>query len=188
MAMPDLVERYWTAEDVRALPEDGNRYECIDGVLLVTPSPAVPHQRAFRYLFAPLVDYVEAQRVGELLSAPADVEIEAGTMVQPDIFVARTKDGTPLRRWRDIEELSLAIEILSPSTARRDRGIKREFYQRSGVQEYWIVDLDARLIERWTPSSERPEILRETLRWAPAGATERLEIDLLAFFSKILGA
>ncbi len=181
-------ERYWTAEDVRALPDDGNRYECIDGLLLVTPSPAVPHQRAFRCLFTALGGYVEAQRCGELMSAPADVEIVPGTVVQPDIFVFLTKSGAELQRWSDISALILAVEILSPGTAKVDRGVKRRFYQRAGVHEYWIVDLDARLIERWTPGNEHPEILHETLRWAPAGATEVLEIDLPSFFAKVLGA
>jgi len=180
-------ERYWTAEDVRALPEDGNRYECIDGVLLVTPFPSAPHQRAFRWLFGPLCGYVEAQRCGELMSAPADVGIVPGTVVQPDIFVFRTKSGAELQRWSDISELILALEILSPGTAKVDRGIKRRFYQRAAVHEYWIIDLDARIVERWTPSSEGPEILRDTLRWAPAGAPEPLEIDLPGFFAKVLG-
>lgn len=185
MAMPSLVERYWTAEDVRALPEDGNRYECIDGVLLVTPAPRGLHQRACMAMIRALDAFVAEHSLGELLYSPADIELEHGTLVQPDLFVAL--GWAPPYEWRSITGLRLAIEVLSPSTARRDRGIKREFYQRAGVHEYWIVDLDARLIERWTPSSERPEILRETLRWAPAGAAEPLEIDLVSFFAKVLG-
>lgn len=187
MAMPNLVERYWTAEDVRALPEDGNRYECIDGVLLVTPAPRYVHQAALRELLILVAQFVEASRVGECLTSPADIELFPHTLVQPDLFVVAVEPGSVIRNWGDVSALRLAIEILSPSTARLDRGIKREFYQRAGVHEYWIVDLDARLIERWTPSSERPEILRETLRWAPAGAAEPLEIDLPRFFAKVLG-
>lgn len=187
MAMPDLVERYWTAEDVRALPEDGNRYECIDGVLLVTPAPRWLHQRAVMALIRSLDAFVSDHSLGEFLSSPADIELEPGTLVQPDLFVALGWPGNAPYEWHSITGLLLAIEVLSPSTARRDRGVKREFYQRAGVHEYWIVDLDARLIERWTPSSERPEILRETLRWGPAGATEPLEIDLPGFFAKVLG-
>ena len=59
----------------------------------------------------------------------------------------------------------LAIEILSPGTAARDRGQKREIYQRAGVPSYWIVDVDARLVEQWSPSDQRPEIIRESLEW-----------------------
>jgi Uma2 family endonuclease len=187
MAMPDLVERYWTAEDVRALPEDGKRYECIDGVLLVTPAPRYVHQFVVGGFHLALAPFVEASGLGVCLMSPADIELFPGTLVQPDVFVAVAKSGKRIRDWRDIATLRLAIEVLSPGTARRDRGIKREFYQRAGVHEYWIVDPDARLVERWTSASEGPEILRDTLRWAPAGAPEPLEIDLPGFFVQALG-
>jgi len=187
MGMAQLVERYWTAEDVRALPEDGKRYECVDGVLLVTPAPRGLHQRACMAMIRTLDAFVAQHSLGELLYSPADIELEPGTLVQPDLFVALGWPGNPPYEWHGISGLLLAIEVLSPSTARRDRGIKREFYQRAGVHEYWIVDLDARLIERWTPSRARPDILRETLRWAPAGATAPLEIALPSFFAKVLG-
>ena len=72
--------------------------------------------------------------------------------------------------------------MLSPSTARYDRVVKRKFYQRQQVGEYWIVDLDARLIERWQPSDHSPEILSDSLTWAPAGAPAALTIDLEALF------
>ena len=61
----------------------------------------------------------------------------------------------------------LAVEVLSPSTARADRTVKRRLYQRAGVPEYWIVDLEARLVERWRPADERPEVLTDTLTWRP---------------------
>ena len=187
MVMAELVERYWTAEDVRALPEDGNRYECIDGALLVTPSPRALHQVACTQLVRLLLPFVDRHALGDLLWSPADVELEPGSLVQPDLFVLRTETGAQIREWRDIVGLLLAIEVLSPRTARRDRGIKREFYQRVGVEELWIVDLKARLVERWTPGSDRPEILRDLLAWAPNRAQEPLEIDLPSFFTKVLG-
>jgi Uma2 family endonuclease len=67
---------------------------------------------------------------------------------------------------------------LSPSTARFDRTVKRPFYQRVGVPEYWIVDLDARLVERWRPSDERPEIIIGKLAWRPDGAQSELLLQL----------
>jgi Uma2 family endonuclease len=186
MAMPNLVERYWTAEDVRALPEDGKRYECIDGVLLVTPSPATPHQDAVLALTQRLAPYLRTQSVGKLFIAPADVEIEPGTTVQPDVFVARSATGARIRAWREIAMLVLAIEVLSPSTANVDRGIKRKFFQRAGVDEYWIVDLAKRQVERWTPSSESADVFAGTLVWSPRGALDSLELDLVAFFAEVL--
>jgi len=186
MAMPNLVERYWTAEDVRALPEDGNRYECIDGALLVTPSPSYNHGYAVEFLRERLGDFVQRNALGQLFYAPADVELVPGSMVQPDLFVARSVTGARIRLSSDIAELVLAVEVLSPSTASRDRGVKRRFYQRAGVAEYWIVDLEARRVERWTPSSERAEVLTAALVWSPPGAAESLEIDLVAYFAEVL--
>lgn len=186
MAMPAVEERYWTADDVRALPDDGKRYECIDGELLVTPSPRGLHQKALREVFLRLHDYVREHALGELLWSPADIELEARSLVQPDLFVALPRAGVPrFADWTDVGALPLAIEVLSPSTARYDRVVKRKFYQRRQVGEYWIVDLDARLIERWQPADQSPEILSETLAWAPAGAPSALVIDLEALFRDI---
>ncbi|MBL0170033.1 MAG: Uma2 family endonuclease [Gemmatimonadaceae bacterium] len=79
----------------------------------------------------------------------------------------------------------LAVEVLSPSTARQDRIVKRPRYQRTGV-EYWMVDLDARVVERWTPDAERPEICLIAITWQPAGAVAPLAIDLVALFAEIV--
>jgi Uma2 family endonuclease len=76
----------------------------------------------------------------------------------------------------------LVVEVLSPSTARYDRITKRMRYQRSGVGEYWVVDVWARAIERWTPHDARPEVLDERITWHPAGASAPLVIDLEDFF------
>jgi Uma2 family endonuclease len=185
MAMPALLDPYWTAAAVRALPEDGKRYECIDGELLVTPAPRLLHQRAVAELGSVLRDFVGAQGVGELFQSPADIELEAGTLVQPDLFVAVARDGTRLREWTDVGSLRLVVEVISRSTARQDRVIKREFYQRAGVAEYWIVDLDARLIERWRGGESAPTMLSESLQWAPHGSSAPLRLDLPALFAAI---
>ena len=86
-----------------------------------------------------------------------------------------------------IRKLLLATEVLSPSTARADRTVKRRRYQRYGIPEYWIVDVDARIIERWMPSDERPEVLHETLVWQPEPGAPGLTIDLSELFREILG-
>lgn len=181
MGMP-AVARYWTADDVRALPEDGKRYECIDGALLVSPAPRVVHQRAVTRLLASLLAYLAEHPVGELFTPPADIEIVPGQLVQPDLFVIAVPPAGPVKLWTDVKRLLLAVEVLSPSTARYDRGIKRRFYTHSPTDEYWIVDADARVVERWRPDDERPEVLTNQLRWQPQGATEPLQIDLAEFF------
>jgi Uma2 family endonuclease len=185
MGMP-AVAGDWTAEMVRALPEDGNRYEVVDGELLVTPAPTYRHQAIMLELLRRLDEYLRSSDRAAVLFSPADIEFEARTLVQPDLFVYPLTPGVKPRDWSDIERLLLVIEVLSPSTARYDRHVKRRRYQRQGVPEYWIVDCDARLIERWRPADERPEILVDEISWQPEGAAEALAIDLPAFFAGVL--
>jgi Uma2 family endonuclease len=176
----------WTAERVRALPDDGKRYEVVDGELLVTPSPATPHQRALAELHLRLAPYVRAAGIGEVFFSPSDVEFDARTLVQPDLFVVPLNEGRRLRDWSEIQRLLLAVEILSPSTARYDRLTKRRVYQRQGV-EYWIVDIDARVIERWRPGDARPEILAERLEWQPSDSHPAWVLDLEGYFDAVSG-
>jgi Uma2 family endonuclease len=188
MSMAPVLTHHWTPDEVRALPDDGKRHECIDGVLLVTPAPAARHQRAVGLLWNLLFPYVARYRLGELLMSPADLEIEPGSLVQPDLFVYRIPPaGLAQTDWSTITALRLAVEVLSPSTARYDRGIKREFYLRSPTDEYWIVDLDSRLVERWRPGDQRPEVLAGELVWRPEIAAEPLRIDLGPFFAAVHG-
>jgi Uma2 family endonuclease len=185
MAMPATTR--WTADMVRALPDDGKRYEVIDGELFVTPAPTFYHQRAAFELGAVLRPYVNAHAIGVVLLAPADVLTAQHVMVQPDVFVARLVEGRKPASWEDVGTPLLAIEVLSPSTARSDRQVKRRLYQREGVPEYWIVDVDARLLERWRPEDERPEILAERLEWQPEPRHPPLVIDLAEYFRDVLG-
>ncbi len=117
--------------------------------------------------------------------APGDIELDRFTLVQPDVFVLPLVNG---RRPRTIEEIGhplLFIEVLSPSTARYDRVVKRGRYQRAAI-EYWIVDLEARLVERWVPDTDRPFIHTDTITWAPSGAPP-LDLALPPLFVDALG-
>jgi Uma2 family endonuclease len=119
--------------------------------------------------------------------APADVVVFGPRkFVQPDLFVMPLVNGLPVRTWMEVGRLILAVEVLSPSTARTDRGPKRDLYQEKGVPEYWIVDTDERTVQRWRPDDAIPEILLETLRWQP-GVDSPLTIDLPAYFDRALG-
>jgi Uma2 family endonuclease len=131
-----------------------------------------------------LGEYLERNRAGHASISPADLTPEPGALVQPDAFVVGLVGGRRPRDWADIERLLLAIEVLSPSTARADRTVKRRLYQRAGV-EYWIVDLEARLVERWRPGDGRPEILTEYIEWLPEPGIVPLTIDLAAFFGRV---
>jgi len=185
MGMPALSpSTYWTAEMVRALPDDGNRYECIDGELLVTPSPGKPHQFVVGAFYRAIFPYVEEMGVGLVLVSPLDVELADGMIVQPDTFVFR--DSASAAKGRILgSDLLLVVEILSKSTVRRDRTIKREFYARIGVHEYWIVDQAARRVERWRAGAAEAELESGKLIWQPSGATRPLLIDLPTLFEEI---
>lgn len=184
MAMP-IADDSWTAERVRELPDDGNRYECVDGMLVVTPSPRTPHQRVVTALLANLYHYCRAQRVGEAFTSPSDVTLDPRTLVQPDLFVVPFLDtGRRFRNWDEIPLPLLVIEVLSPSTARVDRGLKRRRFQRAGVPEYWIVDVDAAVIERWRPEDERPEVVPGVIAWQPAGTAVPFTFDLPALLAE----
>ena len=173
---------YWTADMVRALPEDGNRYETVHGELLVSPSPRRLHQRIVTRLSVALAEYLRREPVGEVLSSPADIEWGPDVLVQPDLLVT---DGTKDDRdaWPTLDALLLAIEVLSPSSVRADRVTKRTLYQEARVPTCWIVDADARTVEIWAPDADTAVVDRTTLRWDPAGASTPFELPLVELFA-----
>ena len=186
MGMP-AVQNDWTVEKAWALPEDGNRYEVLDGELFVTPAPTWSHQWVVGDLVYLLQGYVRANRSGWVQAAPADVIFSPRRLLEPDIFVVPWhEDGRP-ESWEEADGLLLVIEVLSPSTARADRHRKRLIYQDERVPEYWIVDPDARLVERWRPDDARAELIAVSLEWQPRPELEPLRIDLPAFFDEVLG-
>jgi Uma2 family endonuclease len=186
MGMP-AQQTVWTAEMVRSLPDDGNRYEVLDGALFVSPAPSALHQRAVARLWAILDKYCRVTGVGEALISPADIEFSQHRVLQPDVFVVPLNDGRLIRSWKEVRSLLLSAEVISPSTEKADRGEKRRILQDEEVPEYWIVDLDARIFERWRPDDERSEVLRETLVWRPVPSVSALEIDLDEYFTSVLG-
>lgn len=187
MVMPALERRRWTAAEVRALPEEpGKLYEVIDGELFVSPGPSLPHQFVIFELMTRLHAYVTREHIGAIANGPAEIEPDPYTLVQPDIFVLPLVDGRKPLVWDDSQRLLLAVEVLSPSSMRKDRVKKRALYQRMGV-EYWIVDWEARLVERWLPVDTRPEILTDAVVWQPDSAREPLSIDLGSLFVDAFG-
>lgn len=186
MGMPQMETR-WTAELVRALPDDGKRYELVSGELVVTPSPAPLHQRLLSALSFRMESYLRQAGAGRLLVSPADLAFGEDEILQPDLFVLPASLPPGFSAWSEVTTLLLAVEILSPSTARYDRTLKRKRYQRAGVPEYWIVDPDARVIERWRPEDERPEIAPDILEWRPVAGLPSLLLDLPALFAEAWG-
>ena len=184
MAMPERTGD-WTVAMLDALPDDGQRYEIIDGVLYVTPAPRVRHQDVVTTLAAIFHPYVAACRA-RVLVAPTDVQKGERTSVQPDVLVVRFNDRGGITEPVGLPDLLLAIEVLSAGTARTDKREKRWLYQNEGVAEYWIVDADSWVIERWRPGDERPEILSERIMWLCEGVARPLTIELPAFFGALV--
>jgi Uma2 family endonuclease len=166
------------------MPEDGNRYEAIGGALHVSPPPKMPHQWVSAKLFAALSDLLVQPGYGVLFYAPLGVEFpETEEGVQPDIVFV-TRERLHILREDGIQgPPDLVIEILSPSTARRDRTVKRQLYERHGVAQYWIVDIDAKQIEVWRFAAGATEAERYTDR-VPVRLGSKLvgEIDLANLF------
>jgi Uma2 family endonuclease len=175
---------YYTADMVRALPDDGNRYEVVHGELLVTPAPRLWHQELIGRLLRDVGEYLDHEPVGHLLLSPADISWGPDVLVQPDLFVAPL-DQVRTLDWRTVKDLLLVVEVLSPSSTRADRFTKRRLYQERGIPAYWMVDGDAALIEVWTPELEFPIVARERVTWHPAGAGHPFTLDLKELFRPI---
>jgi Uma2 family endonuclease len=140
----------WTYADYAALPDDGNRYEIIAGVLYTTPAPGAGHQSVSARLVTFLVTHVEFAGLGRVFAAPVDVELAPDTVVQPDIVVILSANLDRITPSRIIGAPDLVVEILSPGTAGYDRREKQDAYARAGVGEYWIVDPGAQTVELLT--------------------------------------
>lgn len=181
MGMP-AQQPGWTAEMARALPDDGNRYEVLDGELFVSPAPSLRHQAVLARLYNILYPYVQANGLGWVWWSPADIEFSPERLVQPDLFVVPdTGVGEP-ESWAQLTTLLLVIEATSPSTVRADRTKKLKIYRDERIPEYWILDVDGHVVERWRPDEERPEILATTLVWQPEPSIEPLTIQVPDLF------
>ena len=175
---------YYTADMVRAMPSDGNRYETVHGELLVTPAPRAWHQVVVQRLSRALDIYLEDQRDFFLFASAADISWGPDVLVQPDLFVLPTAEAKTLD-WSQMQGLLLAIEVLSPATARHDRFTKRRLYQEVGIPSYWVVDADQRFVETWRPGSTVPQLVHDTLSWTAPGASTGFGLSLDRLFAPI---
>lgn len=182
---PDPTHRY-TVDEVLSWPPDGNRYEVVHGELLVTHGPALPHQMALTRVLVSLGKYLE--RVGmpdALLTGPVDYFHGTDVYVQPDAVVVYPEELSG--SYRTMKRLRLAVEVISPSSARGDRLVKRAAYQQAGVETYWIVDHDRRVVEVWHPGDELAEIVTKELVWRVRPEAPELRLDLPKLFAGLPG-
>ena len=186
MAMPaHVADLDWTVERAHALPDDGNRYEVLDGELFVTPAPTWQHQAAIGELHSALREYVRSNGLGWALTAPADVIFSPRRLLQPDLFVVSERPGEPPPPSIPAKSVALVVEVLSPGTARADRYRKRAIYMDEGVAEYWIVDAGQRLIERWRPGDTEPQVITDALVWSPREGMTPFSLDVAGYFTEV---
>ncbi|CAN5310998.1 Uma2 family endonuclease [soil metagenome] len=141
--MLKTASRPLTVGDYMSLPDDGTRYQLIEGELHMAPSPNRKHQLIAGEIFYALRQHLGEKGKNELYLAPFDVQLSDTTVVQPDICYFSKKRASRLTHHGAEGAPDLVVEILSPSNAHLDLGVKREIYARSGVEELWIVDPEA---------------------------------------------
>ena len=173
----------WTLAQLHRLPDDGNRYELIDGELYVTPAPSTTHEGLALRLREILEPYVAAHQLGKLFG-PKSVVQDSDNQVEPDLMLRKVTFPLPAT-WTAMPTPLLVVEVLSRATARRDENQKLAFYRRKEVQEYWMVDRDSRTIRAVTSGND--VITGTELTWQPVGASQALVIDVAAYFRDVLG-
>ena len=142
MLSPNPAVKF-TYEDYQHTPED-KRYELLDGELIMVPAPNLGHQRIGIRLGALLHGFVQERGLGEVFHAPCDVVLSNTDVVQPDLLFVSNERAHLLLGGDNVRGApDLVVEIFSPSTAGRDRTLKRALYAKYGVKEYWLVDSDA---------------------------------------------
>jgi Uma2 family endonuclease len=172
----------WTYSEYARLPDDGNRYEVIDGEVCMTPAPGPAHQEIAANLYVALRQYVREHRLGKVLW-DVDLLFVSGQYLRPDLVFVPTS-GLPGITDRGVETPpGLVVEVLSPHSRRIDRDLKPPRYQAFGVPEYWIVDPVASSVEVYRlGTTTLPEVLRDTLPWQPDPTVPALEIPVEELF------
>lgn len=183
MAMPLPLPTYIT-DDLRAFPDDGQRYELLEGMLLVTPSPGSAHQVILTRLAAAVSHYLSITELAHAVS-PGEIEIAPKTLLEPDllVFPAMYPPGTP---WRVMREWWLAAEVFSSSSRVYDRDFKRDAYLALGVAEVWLIDLDEPAVFVSRRNGGIDVHHDRKLIWHPAAMREALAIDVARLFRGIM--
>ncbi len=135
----------WTYEDYLDFPDDGKRYEIVDGEVHVTPAPLLRHQDIVGWLFVRMYEHVSEHGGGRVFVAPVDVVLSPTDVVEPDVVFVADADTHRITRANIQGPPTLAVEVLSD--ARHDRVRKRRLYARFGVPEYWLIDPDGERVE-----------------------------------------
>jgi Uma2 family endonuclease len=179
MGMAVSVPRY-TVDDLERFPDDGNRYELLDGLLLVTPAPRLVHQLVASRIHVALAAATPA--VANVVG-PGAISVPPSTQLQPDVLVYPARFG-PMLDWAKVTEHWLAIEVLSRSSRIYDREFKRDAYFALGVAQVWLVDIADLSVDLWRSHTEHTSV-RDVIRWCVPGHEFVVPIDLAAIFTGI---
>jgi Uma2 family endonuclease len=145
--VPGPPQGSWTYEDYAALPDDGRRYEIVNGVLVMAPAPTPEHQDIAGEIYVALRAYVKLAGLGRVFMGPLDVQLSPENTFQPDLVVLLNAQLDRVTEKKIAGAPDLAVEIASPSTAAYDRLTKYEKYAQAGITEYWIVKPTRRTVE-----------------------------------------
>ncbi len=145
--VPGPPQGSWTYDDYAALPDDGHRYEIVNGVLIMAPAPSPGHQDIVGEIFAYLRTHVKLAGLGRVFPGPVDVELGPKNVYQPDVVVVLNAHLDRVAEKKIIGAPDLVVEIASPSTAAVDRLTKHDVYARAGIPEYWIVKPERQTVE-----------------------------------------
>ncbi len=169
-----------TYHDFLLLPDDGKRYEILDGDLFVTPSPITRHQLIVGRFLHHLMTYLETHPIGTVFTAPYDVVLSDTDIIEPDLLLV-LHTGRALITEKNVQgPPDMILEVLSPGTAARDRNLKRKRYERFGVQEYWLIDPDGNTLEMLTAKDGQYIQVCKTIRPAECASAllPGLRLDL----------
>ena len=173
MGMAISVPLY-TVDDLEHFPDDGNRYELLDGVLLVTPQAAAVHQVVSSRIQGELIVTLQKPGLAHVVG-PGAVERRPRTQLQPDILVYPAR-FSPTVDWRKITEHWLAVEILSRSSRVYDREFKRDAYFALGLEQVWLVDWRDRSVEVCAGKGTS-RVVRDRIRWSIAGIEVAIDLN-----------
>ena len=175
--LPKPVTKY-SYREYECFPNDEFRHEIIDGEHYMSPAPSTPHQKVSRRIQFQLYTQIELKELGEVYDAPTDVELAKHDIVQPDICVIMNDRKEQITRRKILGAPNLVIEILSDSNPSHDQVLKMEMYQRTGVEEYWIVHPEEHWVDQFVlQQGEYKSVGRQTVQIESA-AIPQVRVDL----------
>lgn len=181
MLLPQITLPKYTIADLDSFPDDGQRYELLQGFLLVTPAPGAPHQLTASRFITALSNYLDAHA---FVTGPGVVEREPDIHLEPDVLVF-PRPMPPSQKWKDLSGHWLAVEVYSRGSRKYDHDYKRDAYLALGVREVWLVDRTERVVLVSRSDGTRDVRVTDTLRWHPPEVEAEFVLPLERLFADL---